>query len=114
MLKASLEGHGVNFLMSAQTEAILGGERVTGVRFKDGTEVAADLVVMAVGIRPNIALAQRAGLRCERGVIVDDTLQTLDPRIYAVGEWRSEERRGGEECVRTCRARGWPYHLKKK
>lgn len=86
MLKASLEGHGVNFLMSAQTEAILGDARVTGVRFKDGTEVAADLVVMAVGIRPNIALAQSAGLRCERGVIVDDTLQTFDPRIYAVGE----------------------------
>lgn len=86
MLKASLESTGVNFLMSAQTEAILGEEQVSGVRFKDGTEVDADLVVMAVGIRPNITLAKSAGLRCERGVIVDDTLQTYDPRIYAVGE----------------------------
>ncbi len=86
MLKTSLEGRGVNFIMPAQTEAILGSERVTGVRFKDGHEIPADLVVMAVGIRPNIALAQQAGLRCERGIIVDDTLQTFDPRVYAVGE----------------------------
>lgn len=86
MLKGSLEGRGVKFVMPAQTEAILGSERVSGVRFKDGSEIPADLVVMAVGIRPNTDLAQKAGLRCERGVLVDDTLQTYDPRIYAVGE----------------------------
>ncbi len=86
MLRASLEARGLQFIMPAQTEAILGEERVTGVRFKDGREIAADLVVMAVGIRPNIELAQACGLRCERGVVVDDTLQTFDPRIYAVGE----------------------------
>lgn len=86
MLKGSLETRGVKFVMPAQTEAILGTDRVTGVRFKDGREIAADLVVMAVGIRPNVELAQQAGLRCERGVLVDDTLQTFDPRIYAVGE----------------------------
>ncbi|MFA5941696.1 MAG: FAD-dependent oxidoreductase [Sinimarinibacterium sp.] len=86
MLKTSLESRGVQFIMPAQTEAILGEGRVTGVKFKDGREIETDLVVMAVGIRPNIDLAQTAGLRCERGVIVDDTLQTFDPRVYAVGE----------------------------
>src|SRR5258706_6709402 len=56
------------------------------VRFRDGGEIPADLVVMTAGVRPNIALAQQAGLHCERAVVVDDTLQTYDPRIYAVGE----------------------------
>ncbi|RRQ22580.1 nitrite reductase large subunit NirB [Thiohalobacter thiocyanaticus] len=86
LLKAELEGRGMRFLMPAQTEAILGRERVEAVRFRDGSELPADLVVMAVGIRPNIALAQKTGLHCERGVVVNDTLQTFDPCIYAVGE----------------------------
>ncbi len=86
LLKASLEQRGLRFLMEAQTAEILGDGRVSGVRFADGSEVPADLVVMAVGIRPNMALAQRAGLHCERGIVVDDTLQTYDPKIYAVGE----------------------------
>ncbi len=86
LLKQSLEDRGMKFIMPAVTEAILGEKRVEGVRFKDGLEVPADLVVMAVGIRPNIDLAKSAGLYCERGVVVNDTLQTYDPRIYAVGE----------------------------
>lgn len=86
LLKASLEERGLRFIMRVQTEAILGDDRVRAVRFKDGTEIAAELVVMAVGIRPNDALARRAGLHCERGVVVSDTMQTYDPRIYAVGE----------------------------
>lgn len=86
LLKASLEKRGLQFKMPAKTAAILGKERVTGVRFDDGSELQADLVVMAVGIRPNIELARQAGLRCERGVIVDDSMQTFDPCIYAVGE----------------------------
>jgi nitrite reductase (NADH) large subunit len=52
----------------------------------DGTELEADLVVMAVGIRPNIDLARAAGLRCDRGLLVDDTMQSFDPSIYGVGE----------------------------
>jgi nitrite reductase (NADH) large subunit len=56
------------------------------VRFDDGAQLDADLVVMAAGVRPNVELASQAGLRCERGVLVDDTLQTFDPSIYAVGE----------------------------
>jgi nitrite reductase (NADH) large subunit len=86
MLKTSLEERGMNFLMEAQTAEIVGNDRVTGVRFADGSEVEADLVVMAVGIRPNIALAQQAGLHCERGIVVNDTMQTFDPKIYSVGE----------------------------
>jgi nitrite reductase (NADH) large subunit len=86
LLKQSLEARGMKFIMPAQTEAILGEHHVTGVKFKDGTEIDADLIVMAVGIRPNTALAQKISLRCDRGVVVDDTMQTFDPRIYAVGE----------------------------
>ncbi len=86
MLKASLEARGMTFLMEAQTSEILGDDRVSGVKFKDGSQIDADLVVMAVGIRPNMALAQSAGLHCERGVVVNDTMQTYDPKIYAVGE----------------------------
>jgi nitrite reductase (NADH) large subunit len=86
MLKASLEQKGLTFMMEAQTAEINGDKRVTGVKFADGSEVEADLVVMAVGIRPNIELAQKAGIYCERGIVVNDTMQTYDPRIYAVGE----------------------------
>ncbi|MCP5142506.1 MAG: NAD(P)/FAD-dependent oxidoreductase [Chromatiales bacterium] len=86
LLKASLEEKGLKFEMSASTESILGDERVTGLRFTDGREIPADLVVMAVGIRPNIALAKAAGIHCERGIVVNDTMQTFDPRIWAVGE----------------------------
>ena len=56
------------------------------MKFDNGDEVAADLVVMAVGVRPNIELAKKAYLACDRGILVDDTLQTYDPAIYAVGE----------------------------
>jgi nitrite reductase (NADH) large subunit len=86
LLRRSLEERGLRFLMSQRTEAILGEERARAVRFADGSEIGADLVVMAVGIRPNTTLAREAGLHCERGVVVSDTLQTFDPRIYAVGE----------------------------
>lgn len=86
MLRASLEQRGLEFLMPAETEALVGTDRVAAVRLKDGTEIAADLVVMAVGIRPNIELAQKAGIHCQRGIVVSDTMQTFDPSIYAVGE----------------------------
>ncbi|HEY5807854.1 MAG TPA: nitrite reductase small subunit NirD [Povalibacter sp.] len=94
LLKESLEKRGLKFKMPAKTTEILGTGpephsatgRVRAVRFDDGSELAADLVVMAVGIRPNIELAATAGLRCERGIVVNDTMQTFDPCIYAVGE----------------------------
>jgi nitrite reductase (NADH) large subunit len=86
LLKASLEARGMKFKLAAKTVAILGEERANGVRFEDGSELQTDLVVMTAGVRPNIELAQQAGLRCDRGVLVTDTLQTFDPSIYAVGE----------------------------
>ena len=87
MLQKSLEARGLNFLLEKDTEQLIGKDgRVTAVRFKDGQEIPADLVVMAVGIRPNYALAESAGIHCNRGIVVNDTMQTYDPRVYAVGE----------------------------
>ena len=103
LLQKSLQERGLKFLIGAQTEALIPnkdgggndqdppGRRVGAVRFKDGTEVPADLVVMAAGIRPNTALAEKIGLYCGPrkggGIVVSDTLQTTtDPRVYAVGE----------------------------
>ncbi len=89
MLQKSLEDRGMKFLIGAQTQELVGGAdgRVKAVKFKDGSEVPADLVVMAVGIRPNTALAEKMKLHVNRGIVVSDTLQTTtDARIYAVGE----------------------------
>jgi len=89
LLQQSLQARGMNFLIGAQTQELVGGDdgRVKAVRFKDGSEVPADLVVMAVGIRPNTALAESMKLHVNRGIVVSDTLQTVtDARIYAVGE----------------------------
>jgi len=93
LLQRSLQARGLKFLLGAQTEALLPGAdgRVAAVRFKAGSapepEIPAQLVVMAVGIRPNTALAENMRLHVQRGIVVSDTLQTVtDPRIYAVGE----------------------------
>ena len=86
LLQKSLEAKGMKFLMSHASEEILGDERATGLKFKDGTEVDADLLVMAVGIKSNFSLAQNAGIHCDRGIVVTDTMQTFDPSIYAIGE----------------------------
>jgi nitrite reductase (NADH) large subunit len=104
LLKESLESRGMKFHMPAKTVELRGAligsasestayslqptasMRVCGIVFDDGRELEADLVVMAAGIRPNIDLAKAAGLRCDRGVLVNDTMQTFDPSIYAVGE----------------------------
>ncbi|PLX71074.1 MAG: nitrite reductase large subunit [Azoarcus sp.] len=89
MLQASLEAKGMKFCLQAQTAELVAADsgRVGAVRLKDGTELAADLVVMAAGIRPSTSLAESARLLCDRGIVVTDTLQTVtDPRVYAVGE----------------------------
>ncbi|MBP7483764.1 MAG: nitrite reductase large subunit NirB [Aquabacterium sp.] len=92
LLQRSLEQRGLKFLIGAHTQELVGGEdgRVKSVKFKGGQEVPADLVVMAAGIRPNTALAEKIGLHCNRGIVVTDTMQTVtDPRIYSVGECAS-------------------------
>ena len=86
LLRTTLEQRGLQIVTGVDTGALLGNTRVETVKLKDGRELPADLVVMAVGIRPNVALAKAAGLHCERGVVVNDTMQTFDPRVYAVGE----------------------------
>ena len=86
LLKESLQERGMKFYLDAKTDSIVGDEHVQAVRFDDGREIPADLVVMAVGIKPNIDLARESRIHCERGIIVSDTMQTYDPNIYAVGE----------------------------
>ncbi len=88
MLQKSLEDKGLKFLLQTQTEALIQGEsgRVAAICFKDGLQIPADLVVMAAGIRPNYALAEASGIYCNRGIVVNDTMQTYDPKVYAVGE----------------------------
>ncbi len=86
LLQRDLERSGVTVLTKAQTEAVLGDERVQVVQLADGRELPADLVVFAVGVRPNIELARNAQLDVNRGIIVDDFMRTSDPDIFAVGE----------------------------
>jgi nitrite reductase (NADH) large subunit len=89
LLQASLETRGLKFLMSAQTQALSANAegRVSAIHFKDARSLDTDLVVMAVGIRPNTALAESMQLHCDKGIVVSDTLQTVtDARVYAVGE----------------------------
>lgn len=89
LLQGALEARGLRFCLQAHTEALLGDaeDRVRALRFQDGREIPADLVVMAVGIRPNTELAEQMGLLVQRGIVVHDTLQTVtDARIYSVGE----------------------------
>ncbi|HMV19319.1 MAG TPA: nitrite reductase large subunit NirB, partial [Rhodocyclaceae bacterium] len=88
MLQKALEEKGMKFKLNAQTAELVRGEsgRVCAIKFKDGETLPADLVCMAAGIRPNVDLAEKAGIHCNRGIIVNDTLQTYDPAIYAVGE----------------------------
>jgi len=79
--------HGVDLRCGVHVERILGaGGRVTGVELGGGEVVGADLVVVGVGIRPNTALAQGAGLAVENGVLVDAHLRTSDPDVYAAGD----------------------------
>ncbi|HZG58768.1 nitrite reductase large subunit NirB [Paenibacillus sp.] len=86
LLQTALEAQGMKFLMQKSSAEIVGRERATGLKFADGTWTEADLIVMAVGIRPNVALAKDAGLDVVQGITVNDWLETSAPDIYAVGE----------------------------
>ncbi|MBA4164451.1 MAG: nitrite reductase large subunit [Erythrobacter sp.] len=91
LLKTELERRGQTIVTGADTAEILGrdgpnGKHVAGVRLKDGREFMADIVVMAVGIRPAAGLARTTELEVERGILVDDHMVTSDPAIMAVGE----------------------------
>jgi nitrite reductase (NADH) large subunit len=86
LLAEAVERRGIKVLTGANTRQILGDRRVTGVELADGRVLPADLVIMAVGIRPNAALARDAGLAVNRGIVVDAQMRTSDPAIHAVGE----------------------------
>lgn len=86
LLKKALEDRGIRVITKANTKAIVGEGRVEAVHLEDGTIIPAELVVMAVGIRPNATLAKEAGLEVNRGILVSDRMQTSDHRIYALGE----------------------------
>jgi nitrite reductase (NADH) large subunit len=86
LLELALSKRGMTILTATETAAFEGDERVTAVRLKDGTTIQTELVVMAVGIRPNAGLARAVGLACNRGVVVDDWMRTSDPDIFAIGE----------------------------
>ena len=86
LLQRELDERGLNFFMNGQTEEIFGDGRVEGVRLADDREVPGDLVVMAIGIRPNIDLARQIGLDINRGIAVYDDMRTSDPDIFGVGE----------------------------
>src|SRR6059058_3798842 len=85
-LKAKMECLGVKVLMERNTTAILGNGKAEGVAFKDGSSIAADFVVIAAGIRPNVELGRKAGLEVNRGIIVNDYMETSNPDVFAVGE----------------------------
>jgi nitrite reductase [NAD(P)H] large subunit len=86
LLQRELDERGISFFMNGQTEEIFGDGRVEGIRLADGREVPGDLVVFAIGIRPNTDLARSAGLDINRGIRVGDDMRTSDPAIFAVGE----------------------------
>jgi nitrite reductase (NADH) large subunit len=86
LLQHDLDARGIAFFTDGQTEEILGTERAEGVQLADGRRIDADLVVLAIGIRPNIDLPRAAGLDVNRGLLVGDDMRTSDPDIYAVGE----------------------------
>ena len=86
LLQRDLDARGIAFFTNGQTEEIIGDQRAEGVQLGDGRSVDADLVVLAIGIRPNIDLARAAGLDVNRGLLVGDDMCSSDPDIYAVGE----------------------------
>lgn len=86
MLQDELEGLGIAVHGPARARELAGEGRVTGVVLGDGRELAADLVVIATGVRPNSHLARRCDLTVRSGVIVDDRMATTDPAIFAAGD----------------------------
>lgn len=89
LLRDTLAARGMKFCLGASTAEIVAsadGSRLEKIVFKDGSELATDMVVMAVGIRPNVGMAKKIGLQVDKAILVNDTMQTFDPCIYAVGE----------------------------
>jgi len=93
LLASRMRNAGIRVETGASVTEILGAERVEGVRLADGRSVPADLVVVSIGIKPNVDWVKRSGIRCGRGVIVDDRMRTSAPDVFAAGdlcEWRGQ------------------------
>jgi nitrite reductase (NADH) large subunit len=86
LLKSLVERKGIRVVLNANTARLHGETRVEGIELSDGRRIDADAVVFAAGIRPNIALAKEAGIPVNRGIVVDDVMQTGAPDIFALGE----------------------------
>jgi nitrite reductase (NADH) large subunit len=86
LLRTELEQQGMRFWLNKETESIIGLNRAKGVRFTGGSTLEADLIVVSVGIRPNMQLAKTCGIETDRAIIVDDFMRTNIPHVYAVGE----------------------------
>jgi nitrite reductase (NADH) large subunit len=86
VLGQTIEKLGITAKTGASTKELTGHTHVTGVKFADGSEVAADMVVISAGIRPNTDLAKECGVRCDRAIVVDDQMRTDDPAVFGVGE----------------------------
>ena len=86
LLQRAVEARGIRVITKANTKAILGNKRCEAVELADGTRLPAELVIMAVGIRPNAQLAKDSGLTVNRGIVVDATMRTSDPQVFALGE----------------------------
>ena len=86
LLKQDLERRGIHVMLEAKSAAILGDGKVEALAFSDGQEIAVDMVVMAVGIAPNVQLAAKAGLATKRGIVVDDAMRSSEANIFALGE----------------------------
>ncbi len=100
LLQKAVEARGIKVITKANTKAIVGNGKVEGVELADGEIIPATLVVMAVGIRPNVGLAKEAGLEVNRGIVTNDRMQTSDPDIFSARRMR----RGRRSCLWPRRA----------
>lgn len=86
LLKQDLASQGIHFLLGKKTVEILGDDHVTGIKFADGSQLPTDMVVMSIGIKPALEAIKTSSLEVNRGIVVNEFLQTSDPDVYAVGE----------------------------
>ena len=86
LLASAMAARGISVRLNSATKGFVGTDKVEGVELQDGAVIPADLVVIAIGVRPNVELAKAAGLQVNRGVVVDDAMASDDPAIFAIGE----------------------------